>query len=189
MNRYNQLSAASASPFLMLSLFCLVAVSSPNRVSAEPRLFAADLTQGDVRCVLMSVGQTTVFPTGRDTASKSRTWSDDGSGVRCLTVTYLVERLGASSLQQVHVGAVEFLTADVPLKIKGHGSYRKVFDYKAFQNFLDFALPKVSDSRRAVIVQDVRFGAIPNSQAFDIVIEAGFGQEPARFRFNAIRLQ
>jgi hypothetical protein len=179
----------TARQFLIFTLFGLIAIASPNLLSDEPHHFPADVTHGNIRCVLLSVGQSIVFPNKQDTTIKGRTWSDGGCGVKCLTVTYLVECIDTNPPRQFYAGNLEFLTANKPLKIEGHGSYRKVFAYKAFQNFLDFTLPKVSDPQRAIIMQDVRFGVIPDPQPFDIVIEAGFGTEVERFSFNSIRLQ
>lgn len=174
-------------PFLTVALFGLISVVGLNLLGDGH--FAADVTHGNIRCVLMSVGQTTVFPNEQDTFNGIHVWDDRGHGVRCLTVIYLLERLDATSLEQVHASSLEFLAANNPLNIEGHGSYRKIFDYNAFQNFLDFTLPKVSDPKQAIIMQDVRFGAVPNLKPFDLVIEVQLGNEVEKFNFNSIRLQ
>ena len=146
-----------------------------------------DQVQGKVRCVLMSVGQTTVFPNDNPVEP----FPGLKSGVPCLTITYLVERLGDEPFQAVAVQKVEMLSGGKPIKLVNSrsGTCVKNFDYRVFPPFLDFTKPKVADPTRAVVVQYVEFAALPNLKPVDVVITAGFDTDLQTFRFSSVGLQ
>jgi len=172
-------------PFLLTSL---TAISGFRTLAGETGAFPSDITQGNIRCVLMSVGQTTVYPIEQDASQKAQAWLDGKQGVPCFTVTYLVEGLGDTPLGSGAAGNVEVLVGGKPL----HGirnSYVKAFDYNVFQAFLDFSKPKVSNPKRARIVQMVLFGAVTNTQPLNLSIETGFAKDIQKFQFDSIRLQ
>ncbi|HEY3857858.1 MAG TPA: hypothetical protein VGO67_26025 [Verrucomicrobiae bacterium] len=150
--------------------------------------FAADITNGNVRCVLMSVGQTTVFPNKEYANPLRSAWGDKAKGMPCFTITYLVEEFGEAPPRTFSGGNVEVLSGGKPLRVGG-GTYQKCFGYEAFQSFLDFGKPAVSDPKRAYIMQAVSFGALPNLQPLTLNIEAGFGKDTEKFQFDSIRLQ
>ena len=175
-------------PLLTFLLTGLSAISSLCALAGDTGAFPADITQGDIRCVLMSVGQTTVFPDKDAHNQKLTAWHDSTKGVPCFTVTYLVEQLGDTPQAQFVGGSVELSSDGKPLHVEG-GGYQKCFDYGAFQSFLDFGKPKVSNPKRAVIMQTVSFGAVSASQPLSLTIEAGFGKDIQKFQFDSIRFQ
>ncbi len=171
--------------FLIVSL---VAIVSTRVSAAESRTFPADITNGNVRCVLISVGQTMVFPDKGDPNPRLTSWHDGSNGVPCFTVTYLVEQLGDAPSAQFVGGSVELSVGGKPVRIGG-GGYQKCFDYEAFQSFLDFERPKVSSPKRAVIMQTVSFGVLSDRQPVSLTIKAGFGKDTQKFQFDSIRFQ
>ncbi len=166
----------------------LTAIFSLHALSGELGAFPTDITQEDIRCVLMSVGQTTVFPDKDDHNQKLTAWHDSTKGVPCFTVTYLVEQLGDAPQAQFVGGSIELSSDGKPLHVEG-GGYQKCFDYEVFQSFLDFGKPKVSNPKRAVIMQTVSFGAVSCNQPLSLTIEAGFGKDTRKFQFDSIRFQ
>lgn len=164
---------------------------SVSAFAAERLAFPSDLTQGNVRLVLMSVAQATVFPNEKDTAKKGQPWQNAKKGVPCFTVTFLVELLGHKPYEPKTIQDVRVLVTDKPLRLVNgqQGVYQQWFDYGVFQDFLEFTKPQVTDAKRAFIMRYVRFGAIPNLQPFSLVIDAGFGDDIKTFRFDSIRLQ
>jgi len=136
----------------------------------------------------MSVGQTTVFPNEKDHA-RNPPWRNGEQGVRCFTVTFLVEGLGDAPNEPRTLRKFEVLSAGKPLRFADESDYQQWFDYRAFQDFLDFSKPKVSDPKRAGIMRFVRFGAVPNLEPLSLVIETGFAQDIQKFRFDSIRLK
>jgi len=175
-------------PLLTFLLTSLTAISTLRALAGDTGAFPADITQGGIRCVMMSVGQTTVFPNKEDHNQRKIVWGDNAKGVPCFTVTYLVEQLGDAPLAQFVGGSVEFMSDGKPLRVGGSG-YQKCFAYGAFQSFLDFGKPKVSDPKRAVIMQTVTFGTVHNLQSLSLTIEAGFGKDIQKFQFDSIRFQ
>jgi len=165
-----------------------MAILGGRALAGESPTFPADITHGDIRCVLMSVGQTTVFPDKDDHNQRLTAWHDSTKGVPCFTVTYLVEQLGDGPRAQFVGGSVELSSDGKPLRVEG-GGYQKCFDYGAFQSFLDFGKPKVSNPKRAVIMQTVSFGAVSDRQPLSLTIEAGFGHDTQKFHFDSIRFQ
>ena len=157
-------------------------------LSANGPAFPRDQTQGKVRCVLMSVGQITVFPNG----NADEPTHGDRQGVPCLTITYLIERLGDEPFRDIALQEVEISSGGKPLKLlvpSQSGMYTKTFDYSVYHSFLDFTKPSVSDPTRAVIVQHVKFAAVPNLRPFDLLITAGFDKDVSAFRFSSEKLQ
>jgi hypothetical protein len=171
--------------FLVVSF---MAIAGVRALAGESRTFPSDITHGNIRCVLMSVGQTTVFPDKDDHSQRLTAWHDSAKGVPCFTVTYMVEQLGDAPQAQFVGGSVGLSSDGKPIHVEG-GGYQKCFDYGVFQSFLDFGKPKVSNPKRAVIMQTVSFGAVSSSQPLSLTIEAGFGQDIQKFRFDTIRFQ
>jgi len=170
-------------------LLCgLISLLSPSAVAGQPAAFTADVTHGNVRCVLMSVGQTTVFPNEKDYAQKGRAWGDGKSGVSCFAVTFLIEGLGDPPPGQITLKNLEVSSAGKSIRLDG-GRYGQWFDYNVFQDFLDFSKPKVNDQKRAHIMRFVWFGAVSSPQPLSLVIETGFDKDIQKFQFDAIRLQ
>ena len=83
---------------------------------------------------------------------------------------------------------LEILSGGKPLRFDGSAE-QSWFDYKAFHGFLDFSKPKVSNQKRAIIMQYVRYGSVPNLQPLSLVIETGFAKDIQKFQFDSIRLQ
>lgn len=171
--------------FLAVSL---IALAGMRALAGESRTYPADITHGNVRCVLMSVGQTTVFPHKDDHNQRQTAWNDNIKGVPCFTVTYLVEQIGDAPSAQFVGGGVELAAGGKQLRVGG-GGYQKCFDYATFQSFLDFGKPNVSNPKRAVIMQTVSFGAVPERQPLSLTIAAGFGQDVQKFQFDSLRFQ
>ena len=136
----------------------------------------------------MSVGQTTVFPNEKDNAQIAPPWRDGKQGVRCFTITFLVEALGVGPSEPHTLKNLEILSGGKPLRFDGSAE-QSWFDYKAFHGFLDFSKPKVSNQKRAIIMQYVRYGSVPNLQPLSLVIETGFAKDIQKFQFDSIRLQ
>src|SRR5438067_974311 len=106
---------------LLRVLFCsFTAFVCLNGVAGEGRHFPADITKGNIRCVLMSVGQTTVFPNEKDQA-RTPPWRDGAAGVRCFTVTFLVEGLGDAPNEPRALRKLEVTAAGKPVHF-GDGS-------------------------------------------------------------------
>jgi hypothetical protein len=173
---------------ITILIVSFMAIAGVRALAGESRTFPADITHDNIRCVLMSVGQTTVFPNKDDHNQRLTAWHDSAKGVPCFTVTYLVEQLGDAPRAQFVGGSVELSSDGKPLRLGG-GVYAKCFDYEAFQSFLDFGKPKVSNPKRAVIMQTVLFGAVSDRQQLSLTIEAGFGQDIQKFQFDSIRFQ
>jgi len=171
-----------------LLLTILIIICTLHAFAGELAAFPADLTRGDIRCVLMSVSQTTIFPNKEERDLKQKAWSGMTNGVPCFTVTYLVEQLGDAPSAPFFGGGIELMCHGRPLRL-GSDGYQKCFDYGVFQSFLDFGKPKVANPNRAVIIQSVSFGAVPNLPPLDLTITAGFGKDLQQFRFESIRLQ
>ena len=165
-----------------------MAIAGTQALAGESPSSVSDITHGNIRCVLMSVGQITVFPNKEDHNQKQTAWGDTTKGVPCFIATYLVEQLGDGPPGQFVGGSWELVADGKPLRVGGAG-YHKVFVYDAFQSFLDFGKPKVGNSKRTVILQSVSFGVIPNPKPVSLSIEAGFGQDIQKFQFHSIRLQ
>ena len=174
--------------FLTILLGSFTTVLGLSALAGEPRAFPADLTHGNIRCVLMSVGQTTVFPNEKDNAQKAPPWRDGKQGVPCFTVTFLIEALGDAPSEPITLKNLEVLSAGKPLRFDG-GQYHQGFDYHVFQDFLDFSKPKVSDQKQAHIMRFVQFGAVSNLQPLSLVIETGFGEDLQKFQFDSIQLR
>jgi len=172
-----------ASLLTILIIICALLASA-----GELAAFPADLTRGDIRCVLMSVSQTTIFPNKEDRDLKQKTWGGTTNGVPCFTVTYLVEQLGDVPSAPFFGGGIELICHGSPLRL-GSDGYQKCFDYGVFQSFLDFGKPKVANPNRAVIMQSVSFGSVPDLQPMSLTITAGFGKDLQQFRFESIRPQ
>jgi hypothetical protein len=153
--------------------------------AAEATAASRDLTRGNVRAVLMSVSQTTVFPNAADKGNTHRGTNDS---VPCFTVTVLVEALGNKPFQRTSGLQVRAVSGGKPL-IVSQSSYQHDFDYHAFQEFLDFTRPKVSNPKRAFIRRHVEFGAVSNLDPFDLVIETGFDQDVQKFEFKGVSLK
>ena len=167
-----------------------------STLASEAPVFHADVTQGNVRVVLMNVGQTTVFPNAKDNAGKAPPWHErEGKqGVPCFTITFLMEALGDTPLDAKLSGNIKLSSAGKPLELervnKDHfGAYQQWFDYGVFQDFLDFTKPEVANPKRAFIMRYVRFGAVPNLQPLSLEIETGFNKDIKTFRFDPIRLR
>jgi hypothetical protein len=156
--------------------------------AAEQLPFPADVTRGNIRCVLMNVGQTTVFPNEKDNAQMEPPWRDGKQGVRCFVITFLIEALGDAPSEPHSLKNLEVLSGGKLLRFDG-GGVQSWFDYKAFHGFLDFNKPKVSNPKRAVVMQYVQYGSLPNLHPLSLVIEAGFAKEIQKFQFDPIRLQ
>jgi hypothetical protein len=156
-----------------------------NIGAADATVASRDITRGNVRVVLMSVSQTTVFPNAAD---KGNPHHGTNESVPCFTVTLLVEALGDKPFQTTSALRVQALSGGKPL-ITSHGSYQQEFNYGAFQDFLDFNKPKVSNPKRAFIRRYVDFGAVSNLDAFDVVIEVGFDRDIPRFEFKGVSLK
>jgi len=160
--------------------------AAPAPAAVKPAHYPSDLVQGKVRLVLISVGQTTVFPNDNP-AEPER--NDHGAGVPCFTVTYLLERLGTEPYQKSVQGELKLVAAGKPLKWEDdrHSTYVKSFDYESAPTFLDFTKPKVSDPKRAIVVQHVQFGAAPSVSSCDLKITAGYDEDVQVFTFPGIR--
>ena len=171
--------------------FGLTVALATSVFAAERPAFPADVTSGDVRLVLMSVGQTTVFANEKDYVQGSPSWREKKDGVPCFTVTFLLELLGDKPYEPKTLRNFEVLSGGKAVRLVNDqkGSYQQWFDYQAFQDFLDFSKPKVSDPQRAFIMRHVEFAALPNLQPVSLVIEAGFGKDVKKFSFDSIRLQ
>jgi len=173
------------------AIFSLIIIFGMSVFAAEPPVFPADVTSGEVRLVLMSVGQTTVFANEKDYARGPGSWREKKDGVPCFTVTFLLELLGDKPYEPKTLGNIEVLAGGKAVRLVNDqkGSYQQWFDYQVFQDFLDFSKPKVSDPSRAFIMRHVEFAALPNLQPISLVIEAGFGKDVKKFRFDSVRLQ
>ena len=137
----------------------------------------------------MSVSQTTVFPNTADNA-KPVPHGRTNDGVPCFTVTVLVEALGDKPFETTSAISVQLLSAGKPLSLaNSRGEYKQAFDYSAFQGFLDFTKPKVSNPRRASIQRYVDFGAVSDLEPLDLLIKAGFDKDIQTFEFNSISLK
>jgi hypothetical protein len=113
------------------------------------------------------------------------------SGVPCLTITYLLERLGDESFRGPVLQKVELSAGGKPIKFVNSrsGTYVKNFGYNVFPAFLDFTKPAVANPTRAVIVQHVEFAALPNLKPLDVLIAAGFDGDVQTFRFLSVTFQ
>jgi len=169
----------------LASFASLLAATSVG--AADAGAFPHDQVRGKVRCVLMSVGQTTVFLRG-EPQERSR---GDSQGVPCLTITYLIERLGNEPFRSKAQKEIEISFGGKPLTLVNFhsGTYTKAFDYERFPDFLDFRKPPVAEPSRAFVIQYVQFGALPNLKPLDVVINAGFDDEVPTFKFLSIKLQ
>jgi hypothetical protein len=169
--------------FLSFIALILASVFVNHVTAGERPPVPAEIIRGNVRMVLMSVGQTTVFlnsPTQPDPKSKQ--------AVPCFTVTYLIEFLGDHPFKKSQVGPLEVTSGGKPFEPVNfqHGNYQKTFDYKVYPDFLDFTKPKVTDMSRALIIQNVTFAGIPSLRPFDLRIRAGFDEEIQDFKFTSI---
>jgi hypothetical protein len=175
------LMAATA---VFLAVGCVFAADQPS--------FPADITHGNIRCVLMSVGQTRVFPNDQDRAKEIPARPGGSQGVPCFTVTFLMESLADAPKdapnELLTLKGLTVLSEGKPIHIGG-GEYQQWIDYDAFRIFLDFSKPKVTNPKRAVIMRFVRFGFISNPQPLSLVIETGFGKDIQRFQFDSIHIQ
>ena len=169
----------------LTSIVSLLAITCAG--AADAGAFSRDQVQGKVRCVLLSVGQKTVF----QSANSQERLKGDNLGVPCLTITYLVERLGDELFKNTVQNEMEFSSGGKPVTLVNFrsGSETKFFAYERFPDFLDFRKPPVADASRATIIQYVQFGALPNLKPLDLVINAGFDDEVPAFRFHSIKLQ
>jgi hypothetical protein len=176
------------------SIVVLLAISCAR--AADDALFPADITHGNIRCVLMSVGQTTVFSSS-ETLQGIAGGPDGKQGVPCLTVTLLMESFGDAPTEPSTLKSVEILSAGKPVRIERAltkpysqmSSSQKWFSYDFFQSFLDFGKPKVTNPKRAVIVQFSEFGSVSRQQGLSLVIEGGFDQDIQKFEFDSIQIQ
>jgi hypothetical protein len=168
----------------------ILSLSLTLGMATEPRPFLADITHGNIRCVLMSVGQTTVFPNEQDKSQlpKAPGGRDGELGVRCFTVTFLVEKLGDAPFESHALKNLQVFSSGKPLPLVG-GTYLQAFGYENLQIFLDFSKPKVSSPKRAVIRRYVWFGAVPDLEALSLIIETGFDKDIETFQFDSIRLK
>jgi hypothetical protein len=171
---------------LVIATAVLLVVGCARAADQSP--FPADITHGNIRCVLMSVGQTTVFPNEMDNAQKAPPWRDSKQGVRCFSITFLVEALGDAPFEPHTLKNLEFSSGGKPLRLDG-GVVESWFDYSFFKHLPDFSKPKVSNPKRAVIMQYVQYGAVPNLQPLSLVFETGFAKDIQKFQFDGIRLQ
>jgi len=163
----------------------------PNpAVTTAGRAFPADVTRGNIRCVLMSIGQTTVFPSDPDNHQylQGQVWHDAMLGVPCFTVTVLVEALGDAPYETQALKRLEVHSSGRQLPLSG-GTHIESSCYEAFPHFLDFSKPKVSNPKRAVIQRFVWFGSVPDLEPLDLKLEVGFDQNIEAFEFAAIRLK
>ena len=170
-------------------LFAVGAVAF-HAVAAGPLNSRWDVTHGDIRVVLMSVGQSTVLPNEKDHARHPEPLSGRKEAVPCFTVTALVEALGDKPLTPVHSLEVQIFSGGKPLALANlRGAYRQTFDYHVFQDFLDFSKPEVTNPKRAFVLRYVDFGALPKLQPVTLKIKAGFGNTTETFEFNSVPLQ
>ncbi len=146
--------------FLIVSL---MGIGGVRALGGESRAFPADIIHGNVRCVLMSVGQMTVFPDKDDHNQRQTAWDDSAKGVPCFTVTYLVEQVGDAPSARFVGGSVELSAGGKPVRIGG-GGYQKCFDYGTFQSFLDFG--SLNGATRSELLSCRRF----HSERFPTVI-------------------
>ena len=172
----------------VLLTFAALSISGAA-AAAEPEISPRDITHGNVRAVLMSVSQTTVFPNAADKAG-SVPHGGTSDSVPCFTVTVLVEALGAEPFKKTSAMDVQVLSDGKPRPfVNSRGSYHQDFDYRVFQGFLDFSKPKVTNPKRAFIRRYVQFGAVPNLKPFDLLIKVGFDADIQSFEFPAISLK
>ena len=164
---------------ILIPLFTCRAAENQPAVPAE-------IIRGNVRIVLMSVGQTTIFLNSPTQPNPQSKWP-----VPCFTVTYLLELLGDQPFKTTQLAGLEVSAGGKPFEPINfsHGHYHKSFDYKGYPDFLDFTKPKVTNSSRAFIFQDVTFAAIPTLEPFDLLIRAGFDQDLHHFKFPSITLR
>ena len=175
---------------LFLGLNLGLAAPPSTLGSTEQRVFPADLAHGKIRCVLMSVGQTTVFPIDTDNHQylQAQVWRDGKLGVPCLTITFLVEALGGAPYDTQALKKLEVYSSGRLLPLAG-GTHLESFGYEAFPPFLGFSKPKVSDPKRAVIRRFVWFGSIPDLEPLSLNLQVGFDQNIEAFEFAGIRLK
>src|SRR4051794_26992747 len=96
--------------FASLITFILAHVFTTHVMGDQPPV-PAEMVRGNVRMVLMSVGQTTVFlnsPTQPDPKSKR--------AVPCFTITYLLELLGDKPFKTTQSGQIEITSGGKPFE-------------------------------------------------------------------------
>jgi len=148
-----------------------------------------DLTHGNVRVVLMSVSQTTVLPNAKDQATQEPPGGRK-EAVPCFTVTALVEALGEKPLAPIRSLDVQVLSGGKPLTlVNARGLYHQLFDYRVFQDFLDFSKPKVANPKRAFVLRCATFGSLPKLEPVTLRIKAGFGDDAQTFEFASVPFQ
>jgi hypothetical protein len=164
-----------------------LAIAGCTADTIEGPAVTCEQTRGNVRCVLMSVGQTTVFANNPSQAAAG----GHKNGVPCFTATYLIEYLGDKPFREAALRKFQVSAAgkSLPLLDNRRGSYHKAFTYENFPQFLDFPKPGVANPARALIFQHVEFDALPNLRPFDLAIAAGFDDDVPEFKFGPLRLQ
>ena len=162
----------------------LTAIAAPAN---DPGKSPQDRVHGNVRCVLMSVGQTTAFPHNNSNEPPYRA----AEGVPCLTITFLIERLGDAPFGGSALKQIEVSSGGKPLKLlrSGVGTYTKTFEYQRFPDFISFTKPAVAEPTRAIIIQHVEFAALPNLNPIDVTIQDGFDDDAPVFKFPSLKLQ
>jgi hypothetical protein len=164
--------------FLFVDAAFAAATSSPR-----------DITNGDVRVVLMSVSQTMVFPNPVDNVRQTPRGHGQES-IPCFTITVLVEALGDKPFSATRSLNVQIFSAGKQLTwTNSPGVYHQAFGYDAFQDFLDFTRPKVSNPKRAFIMRYAEFGAVPITQPLDLVIKTGFDENIQEFQFKSVSVK
>jgi hypothetical protein len=108
--------------------------------AADQSSFPADITHGNIRCVLMSVGQTTVFPNETDRGQRARETPSGHNGklgVPCFTVTFLIEALGDAPSEPHTLKNLEVLSDGKSLRIAA-GEHQQWFDCAEYQQWFDY---------------------------------------------------
>jgi hypothetical protein len=168
-------------------LIAITTLLGSMAIAADEAASPSEIIRGDVRFVLMSVGQTTIFANGNPDEPKL----DTRHPVNCFVFTYLVEQLGDQPLRPTGFHGYEISTEDKPLALlrDQHIHYHKEFDYEFFPDFLNLTKPKVSNPKRAKIYQHAEFGTVPGGEPFDLLVRLKPGDNLQEFKCRSIRLQ
>src|SRR4051812_37929622 len=122
---YSNMKAALSSIATFMALASRV-------LAADPPPFAVDITQGNIRVVLISVGQITVFPNEEDRPALKSKQPTGLPGVPCFAATFLVESLGDEPLGLFTLKTFEIESAGKPVElVHKSGDYQQAFDYRA----------------------------------------------------------
>jgi hypothetical protein len=137
------------------------------------------------------VGQTTVFPNAKDRAAIAKARQPEASqGVPCFTATFLTEALGDKPIGTFGIKGLEVFSAGKRIELtKMSGDNVQAFEYRVFQDFLDFTKPKVADAKRAKIIRFYRFGSVPDSRPFSLKLQAGFDKDVEDFAFDSLQIR